>query len=55
MSLSKKSRRNIADFNRARNPIYSGKFIDIGTDTKLESYVLAYQKLKEPIDDSTAC
>jgi len=48
MSLSKKSRRNIARFNQARNQKYSGIYVPL--TNQIDLFVKAYKELKS---DST--
>lgn len=49
---SKKSKRGIQAFNKARNPLYSGKRIQLWDD-KVARFVESYLKLKEiNLDDS---
>lgn len=52
MNLSKKAKKGISAFNRARNPLYSGFRVPLWDD-KTASFVDAYLALKEKqLDDS---
>lgn len=55
MYLSKKARRGITAFNKARNPLYSGKYLDFPqADLKTQQYIDAFLSIKGAQNDSNA-
>lgn len=52
MPLSKKAKRGINAFNRAKNPIYGAKRVSFTVDNTAQ-YVKAFLKLKEASIDQT--